>query len=194
MRHSLAISIDYEGECMLIRKLALCLTWFFIGLVVVTSAADKANFSGTWVRDAGSSDGYTAIIVPIIGDRGGDLPGNNFILRIYHHDSQLQFSVEQDGEKFKVANYDLGRGRHSSNNGRLQQEFGGTSYRTKWKRDVLVIYKNAGYRGNYGDLGGSLEQELVLSPGGNVLTITTIINQRRSPRTIKEVFKRKWKT
>jgi hypothetical protein len=188
MRHSHEIDIDYKGKCMLIRKTALWLQWLIVGMAAATSGAAQPNFSGTWVRHAGSSDAYTAIIVPIIGDRGGDLPGNNFILRIYHHDEQLQLSVEQDGEKPKAANYDLGRGRHSPNNGRLQQEFGGTSYRSEWKRNNLVIYKNAGYRGNFGYAGGNLEQEWVLSPGGNVLTVTTIINKRR---TTKEVFNRK---
>jgi hypothetical protein len=81
MRHSIALCIDYKGECLLIRKTALWLAWLIMGLVVVTSAAAKPNFSGAWVRDAGSSDAYTAIIVPIIG-RNGELPGSNIILRI----------------------------------------------------------------------------------------------------------------
>ena len=186
MRHSLAICIDYKGKCMLIRKTLLWLAWLIVGLVANISAADKPNFSGTWARDSGSSDAYTAIIVPIIG-RGENLPGNNFILRINHRNNHLQFSVEQDGKKPKVANYDLGRGRHASTDPRLQQEFGGTSYRSKWKGNNLVIYKNAGFRGNFGYAGGNLEQEWVLSPMGNILTITTTINQRPT----KEVFKRK---
>jgi hypothetical protein len=171
---------------MQVRKTVLQLVCLIMGLAVVTSAADKANFNGTWVRDARSSDVYTAIIAPIIG-RSKDLPGANFILRVGHNNKNLQVSVEQDGKKPEVANYDLGPGRHNSTSGKLQYEFGGSSYRSEWKGGNLVIYKNAGYRGNYGYAGGNLEQEWMLSPGRNVLTITTTINQH----TTKEVFNRK---
>jgi hypothetical protein len=69
---------------MFIRKLMFSGAWaLIIGPFFVPSAIAKPNFSGTWVRDAGSSDAFTAVVVPIIGPRKNS-PGNNFILRTNH--------------------------------------------------------------------------------------------------------------
>ena len=170
---------------MAIRKGIFPRAWAcMIGLFFVASAMAKPNFSGTWIRDNGDSDAWTAVVIPIL-DQKKDAPDKNFTLRINHRDKHLQVAVKQDNKKPVVADYNLGRGWHGSVAGRLN--YGGMRYRAQWKNDNLVINKNAGYRGEFGLTGGNMEQRWILSPGGNVLTIITTIRQL----TTKEVFKRK---
>jgi hypothetical protein len=84
---------------MLLPKPILLITWALIcGLLFVASAKDKPNFTGTWVREARDSYPFTAIVGPLIGPIG-NLPGNNFILRVNHRGKYLQVAVEQDGQK-----------------------------------------------------------------------------------------------
>jgi len=173
---------------MLIRKIILPGVGLIVALLFFASAmaANKSNFTGTWVRNAASSDIFTAVLVPIIGPKRNS-PGNNFLLRISHRDKRLQVTVEQAAQKPILADYDLGRGWHSSIGGRLEYEFGGTRYRSRWKSSALVIEKYASYRGNFGTAGAHVEQEWILSPGGDILTIKTTIDRF----TTNEVFDRK---
>jgi len=172
---------------VLIRKLPIptaCV--LLIEIFFVTSATGKPNFTGTWVRDTVSSDAFTAVIVPLIGP-GGTSPANNFLLRINHRSKHLQIAAEQDGTRPVVADYDLGRGWHSSMDPKIERGFGGTRYRSKWRGDILVLEKYTAFRGNFGTSGGNMEQRWDLSPGGDVLTITTTIDRF----TTREVFSRK---
>jgi hypothetical protein len=157
-----------------------------VGLFLMLPAKTKSDFSGTWVRDEGNSDAFTAVVAPIIGSNRNS-PGTNFILRINHRDQHLQVAVEQNGKKPMIAYYDLGSGWHGGVGGSFEYELGAAKYRTKWTGDNLVIYRTAVFRGNYGMMGGSSEQKWALSPGGNILTVITAVNQL----TTKEVFERK---
>jgi hypothetical protein len=150
------------------------------------AAADKPNFTGKCIRNTGASDAFTAVVIPLIGSKKNS-PGNNFLLRINHRNKHLQVAVEQDAQQPILAVYDLGRGWHGNfRPPRLGNESGGTRYRAKWNRDALVIEKYTIYQGDYGTAQAKIGQEWVLSPGGNVLTITSTIDGF----TIKEVFNR----
>ncbi|MBP1598817.1 MAG: hypothetical protein H6Q05_4194 [Acidobacteria bacterium] len=70
---------------------------------------------------------------------------------------------------------------------KIEREFGGTRYRSKWRGDILVLEKYVAFRGNFRTSGGNMEQRWDLSPGGDVLTITTTIDRF----TTREVFNRK---
>jgi hypothetical protein len=174
-------------NCMLVRTISFSSVWWIIGLLfsASTAAADKPNFTGKWIRNAGASDAFTAVVIPLIGPRKNS-PGNNFLLRINHRNKHLQVAVEQDAHHPVSAAYDLGRGWHGNLGPRLENESGGTRYRAKWNRDALLIEKYAIYQGGYGTAQAKIEQEWVLSSGGNVLTITSTIDGF----TVKEVFNR----
>ncbi len=184
---------------MPIRKLIFPGAWIFIGgLLFVAFAIAEPIFKGLWVRDEIGSDPITAVVGPIIGQKRHVSGRLNYILRINHLDKHLQIAVEQDGQKAVVANYNLERGWH----GNIHPEFGGIRYRSRWRGNTLVIEKQATFRGDFGNRGADCEQNWVLSPGGDVLTITTTIHQyansywemgRAVPNnfTTKEVFKRK---
>lgn len=151
-------------------------------LYFISSAFAKPNFTGTWVRDARNSSPFTAVLVPLLGS-GQNQPGNIFILRVNHVGKHLQVAVEQDGQTPQVTNYDLGRGWH----GLISRDFGGTTYKTEWSEDALILTKYANYHGNYRDMRGDLEQHWVLSPAGDTLTITSTMNRI----DVKEVFRKK---
>lgn len=152
------------------------------GLIFVSSAIAKPNFTGTWVREAGSSDLFTAVVGPVIGPKK-NLTGNSFILRVNHRGKHLQVATEQNSSKPTATTYDLGRGWHGS----IWLDFGGTQYRSKWKGDTLAIEKHVAFHGEFRDMIVYWEQKWVLSPGGDVLTITTATNGVIT----KEVFSRK---
>ena len=172
---------------MLIRKPLIPIACvLLIELFFVTSATGKPNFTGTWVRDTVSSDALTAVIVPLIGPRGTP-PGNNFLLRTNHRGKRLQIAAEQDGTRPVVADYDLGRGWHSSVDPKMEREFGGTRYRSNWRGDILVLERYTAFRGNFRTSGSNMEQRWDLSPGGHILTITTTIDRF----TTREVFSRR---
>ncbi len=157
-----------------------------ITLLLVTSATANPNFSGMWARDTSRSDAFTAVIAPLIAAKQNS-PGNNFLLRINHHNKHLQVAVEQDGKGPAVEEYDLGRGWHNNLDPNLERQFGGTRYRSNWRKDVFVLEKHARFPGNFRDSDGYMEQQWDLSPGGDVLTITT----NTDGFTTREVFHRK---
>jgi hypothetical protein len=172
---------------MLIRKTIIPLVpVLLIELFLLRAAIGKSNFTGTWIRDAGASDAFTAVDVPPIGPKRNS-PGNNFLLRVNHQAIHLQVAVEQDGQKPTIADYDLRRGWHSGSALKLECEFGGSRYRSRWKRDTLVIDKYTHYRGNFGTSGANMNQVWSLSATGKILTIVTTTDAFIT----REVFYRK---
>ncbi|HYK87840.1 MAG TPA: hypothetical protein VE398_03675 [Acidobacteriota bacterium] len=155
--------------------------WILVFVFGATAIA-KPNFTGTWVRDASASGSFTEILNPVIGPSRSQA-GPNFILRVSHRGKRLQVTVEQDASKPIATTYDLGRGWHGS----FLRDFGGMQYRSSWKGDTLVIEKYVAYRGNFGDMRGDLKQNWALSPGGDIMIITTT----RNGVIAREVFKRK---
>jgi hypothetical protein len=158
---------------MFIRKTILLLVSIpLIGLFPLRVAIGKSDFTGTWIRDAGASDIFTAVAVPPIGPKRNS-PGNHFLLRVNHQAKHLQVAIEQDGQKPTIADYDLRRGWHGGSALKLEYEFGGSRYRSKWKRDTLVIDKYTHFRGNFGTAGAKVNQVWSLSATGKILTIVT---------------------
>jgi hypothetical protein len=176
---------------MLFRKGVLLALRWTIGLLFFVSAlaADKPNFTGTWIRDMAMSDSYTTVI----GPAESLAHAAALVLKIEHRGKRLQLEIEPGGQNTRKTAYDLrqGLGRNWHGDwlgggwhGDVRHGLGGTQYRTKWRGADLIIEKRGSFPANYGRFARSSMQEWILSAGGTVLTVKTTIDNRST----KEVF------
>lgn len=170
------------------RRMYVILGLLVFAVSFVDPAMAVPNFSGAWIRDAGASGPLTAVIGPIRTLSGT----NNLILSVYHSGRYLQVKACVAGTERKNTEYVLGRGWHGNAPNMQFQFVGGAIYRSKWKKQTLVIEKKASFHGNYRDLHVQSNQQWILSPGGKELTVTTTTYENWKPiATIREVFSKK---
>lgn len=155
---------------------------FFAGFVcllvmpgLLAYGVNTADFSGTWIRDAGRSDAMATNIdgkiIPVSAD-----------LVITQDSSNLRIETRWDYKPATTMNYVLS----GSENSRADERGNSITYIASWDNDKLIIDELARASTPFGRAEVKTRSEWTMSDNGNTLTIAT--NSNGSTR--KQIYHR----
>jgi hypothetical protein len=153
-------------------------------VVLLVSAQEKVNFSGTWVMDKSQSDlsqlmglsnepekAWNTSMTMVVEQQGSSLRVNR-TLRI------------QGEERKEIHTYKIGGGETTNTGSRGETVVG----RAFWEGDKLAIVSTITRRGPLKDISAETRGVWSLSPDAKNLTISVLIDSPRGARRGKLVF------
>ena len=153
-------------------------------VVVLVSAQEKVNFSGTWVLDKSQSDmsqlmglsddpakAQNASMTMVVEQQGSNLRVNR-ALKI------------QGEERKEIHTYKIGGGETTNTGSRGEIVVG----RAFWEGDKLAIVSTITRRGPLRDISAETRGVWSLSPDAKTLTINVLVNSPRGEQRGKMVF------
>jgi hypothetical protein len=152
--------------------------------VVLVSAQEKVNFSGTWVLDKSQSD-----VSQLMGlsDDPEKARNASMTMVVEHQGSNLRVNrmLKTQGEERKeIHTYKIGGGDTTNTGSRGETVVG----RAFWEGDKLVIVSTRTWRVLLKDVSAESRGVWSLSPDGKNLTIAAQVNSPRGEQRGKVVF------
>jgi hypothetical protein len=153
-------------------------------VVVLASAQEKVNFSGTWVMDKSQSDvsqlmglsddpekARNASMTMVVEQQGSNLRVNRML-------------KTQGEERKEIHTYKIGGGETTNTGSRGETVVG----RAFWEGDKLAIVSTITRRGPLRDISAETRGVWSLSPDAKTLTISVLVNSPRGEQRGKAVF------
>jgi hypothetical protein len=155
--------------------------------VVLVSAQDKVNFSGTWVLDKSQSD-----VAQLMGlsDDPEKIRNASMTMVIEQQGSNLRVTrvIKTQGEERKeIHTYKIGSG-ETTNTGYRGETVVGRAF---WEGDQLVIVSTRTWKVLLKDVSAESRGVWSLSPDGRHLTIAAQVNSPRGEQRGKVLFNKK---
>jgi hypothetical protein len=152
--------------------------------VVLASAQEKVNFSGTWVLDKSQSD-----VSQLMGlsDDAEKVRNAGMTMVVDQHGSNLRVNRTlrtQSGERKEIHIYKIGGGQTTNTGARGETVVG----RAFWEGDKLVIVSTRTWRVLLKDVSTESRGVWSLSPDGKSLTITAEVRGPHGDHRGKVVF------
>jgi hypothetical protein len=152
--------------------------------VVLVSAQEKVNFSGTWVLDKSQSD-----ISQLMGlsDDPAKAQNASMTMVVEQQGSNLRVNrtLKAQGEERKeIHTYKIGGGETTNTGSRGETVVG----RAFWEGDKLAIVSTITRRGPLRDISAETRGVWSLSPDAKTLTISVLVNSPRWAQRGKAVF------
>jgi hypothetical protein len=159
------------------------LSWVTL-VVVLVSAQEKVNFSGTWVMDRSQSD-----VSQLIGlsDESENAGNASMTMVVEQQGSNLRVNRTlklRREERKEIHTYKIG-GSETTNTGSRGETVVGRAF---WEGDKLVIVSTITKRGPLKDISAETRGVWSLSPDTKSLTISVLINSPRGAQRGKLAF------
>jgi hypothetical protein len=152
--------------------------------VVLVSAQEKVNFSGTWVLDKSQSD---ASQLMGLSDDPEKARNASMTMVVEQQGSNLRVNrmLKTQGEERKeIHTYKIGGGETTNTGSRGETVVG----RAFWEGDKLAIVSTITRRGPLRDISAETRGVWSLSPDAKTLTISVLVNSPRGEQRAKVVF------